>query len=82
MIREAVNRCSISSLSEIAGASEPTNIWADVAYWHFCDITRSRADFRFRGKNGHAADITAMTEFEPQAVMSRVEIPQRSSLLP
>src|SRR6266568_9327803 len=27
-----------------------------------CDIARSRMDFRFRGKNGHAADITGMTE--------------------
>jgi hypothetical protein len=23
-------------------------------------------DFRFRGKSGHAADIIAMTEFEPK----------------
>jgi hypothetical protein len=25
----------------------------------------SRKNFRFRGKSGHAADITAMTEFDP-----------------
>ena len=30
--------------------------------WHFCDIARSRIDFRFRWKSGHAADISAMTE--------------------
>jgi hypothetical protein len=29
-------------------------------------------DFRFRGKSGHAADITAMTEFEPEAVIRPV----------
>jgi hypothetical protein len=30
----------------------------------FCDIARSRMDFRFQWKSGHAADITAMTEFD------------------
>src|SRR5262249_34081977 len=29
------------------------------------DIARSRMDFRFRGKSGRAADITAMTEVDP-----------------
>jgi hypothetical protein len=33
--------------------------------WHFRDIARSRMDVRFRGKNGHAADITGMTESDP-----------------
>src|SRR6266446_7078803 len=55
---------------------------AQVRSWHECDIARSRLDFRFRGKNGHAADITRMTESDPKAVISRAEIPQRSSLLP
>src|SRR5262245_37964660 len=32
---------------------------------HFCDIARSQIDFRFRWKSGRAADITAMTEFDP-----------------
>jgi hypothetical protein len=27
--------------------------------------------FRFRGKSGHASDITAMTEFGPRAVIAR-----------
>src|SRR6266404_4475047 len=31
--------------------------------WHIRDIATSWMDFRFRGKNGHAADITGMTEF-------------------
>jgi hypothetical protein len=26
-------------------------------YWHFCDMAKSRMDFRFWWKNGHAADI-------------------------
>jgi hypothetical protein len=38
-------------------------------------------DFRFRGKNGHAADMTATTDFDPKAVIGRTEIPQRSSPL-
>jgi hypothetical protein len=29
----------------------------DVADWHIRDIARSQIDFRFRWKNGHAADI-------------------------
>jgi hypothetical protein len=41
---------------------------SDVSYWHFGDIARSRMDFRFWRKSGHAADITAMTEFDPEAV--------------
>jgi hypothetical protein len=28
-------------------------------------------DFRFRGKSGHAADITAMTEFDPIRTSAR-----------
>jgi hypothetical protein len=32
-----------------------------------CDIARSRMDFRFRGKCGHAADIAGTTEFGPKA---------------
>jgi hypothetical protein len=28
-----------------------------VGFWHFRDIARSQIDFRFRWKNGHAADI-------------------------
>src|SRR6266851_3553001 len=39
-------------------------------------------DVRFRGKSGRAADITGTTEFDPQADMSRVEIPQCSGLPP
>jgi hypothetical protein len=35
-----------------------------LVHWHLCDIARSRIDVRFRGKNGHAADITGMTEFD------------------
>jgi hypothetical protein len=31
----------------------------------FRDIATSWIDFRFRGKNGHAADITGMTESDP-----------------
>src|SRR5262249_41072575 len=35
-------------------------------YRHVCDIARPWMDFRFRRKNGRAADITAMTNFDPQ----------------
>jgi hypothetical protein len=49
---------------------------------HECDIARSRIDFRFWGKNGRAADITGMTEFDPRADIGGAEIPQRSTLLP
>jgi hypothetical protein len=54
----------------------------NVGLWHECDIARSRLDFRFRGKNGHAADITGTTEFDPNAVMERAKMPQCSGLLP
>ncbi len=37
-----------------------------VAKWHERDIARSRMDVRFRGKSGHAADITGMTELDPK----------------
>ena len=40
----------------------------DVAYWQFCDIARSQIDFRFLWKSGRAADITAMTEYDPGCV--------------
>ena len=46
------------------------------------DIAKSQIDFRFREKNGHAADVTATTDFGPDADIGRTEIPQRSSLLP
>jgi hypothetical protein len=35
-------------------------------------------DFRFRGKTGHAADITAMTESDPRADIAQIEMPQCS----
>jgi hypothetical protein len=41
----------------------------DVGSWHECDIARSQMDVRFRGKSGHAADITAMTEVGSRADM-------------
>ena len=37
-----------------------------IPKWHFCDIARSQIDFRFRSKSGRAADVTAMTEFDPK----------------
>jgi hypothetical protein len=37
-----------------------------VRFWHLCDIARSRTDFRFRWKSGHAADITGKTDFDPE----------------
>ena len=40
--------------------------------WHLCDIARSRMDFRFRGKSGHAADIGAMSEFDPNRTYSQL----------
>jgi hypothetical protein len=43
--------------------------WPNDRSWHECDIVRSRIDFRFRGKNGHAADITSMTEFDPEQTL-------------
>jgi hypothetical protein len=39
--------------------------FAHSRLWHFSDIARSRMDFRFGCKSSHAADITAMTEFDP-----------------
>src|SRR5262245_53709727 len=42
-----------------------TRSGANVAYWHFGDIARSQIDFRFPWKSGRAADITAITEFDP-----------------
>jgi hypothetical protein len=38
---------------------------------HFCDIAISRMDFRLRWKSGHAANITAMTEFDPERTSLR-----------
>jgi hypothetical protein len=35
--------------------STPSATWPPTAAWHFCDIARSRMDFRFRWKSGHAA---------------------------
>jgi hypothetical protein len=34
-----------------------------------CEMARSRMDFRFRGKSGHAADVAAMTEFDPSRTL-------------
>jgi hypothetical protein len=45
----------------------------------FCDIARSRMDFRFRGKSGRAANITGMTEFGPEGDIGLIEIPRRNS---
>src|SRR2546421_854389 len=39
---------------------------------HICDITRSRTDSRFRGKNGHPADVTAMIDFDPIRTLARL----------
>jgi hypothetical protein len=33
-------------------------------FGNFCDMARSRMDFRSRGKSGHAPDITAVTGFD------------------
>jgi hypothetical protein len=38
----------------------------DVADWHIGDIARSQIEVRFQCKSGHAADITAMTGFDPK----------------
>jgi hypothetical protein len=35
---------------------------ADVGSWHICDISTSLMAFRFQGKSGRAADITAKTD--------------------
>jgi hypothetical protein len=37
-----------------------------VRKWHIRDIARSQIEVRFRCKSGHAADITAMTGFDPE----------------
>jgi hypothetical protein len=50
----------------IPAARRALNVGAWVRSWHKCDIARSRMDVRFRGKNGHAADITGMTESDPE----------------
>jgi hypothetical protein len=70
-------RQMIVSFRHCAGAPGTES---DVSYWHFGDIARSRMDFRCRGKNGHAVDITAMTDLGPAVVMDRVGIPQCSDL--
>ena len=44
---------------------------AQVSYWHFGDIARSQIDFRFRWKSGRAADITAISEFDPNVWSGR-----------
>jgi hypothetical protein len=36
-----------------------------VHTWHISDIARQQVEVRFRCKSGHAADITAMTGFDP-----------------
>ena len=36
-----------------------------VHTWHIRDIARPQIEVRFRCKSGHAADITAMTGFDP-----------------
>src|SRR5713226_3879595 len=41
---------------------------AQVRSWHECDIATSRMDVRFRGKNGHAADISGTAESDPACV--------------
>ena len=43
-----------------------SNSVPDFRLWHFCDIARLQIDFRFRWKSDRAADITAMTEFDPK----------------
>jgi hypothetical protein len=45
---------------------------AKFRYWHFGDIASKRMNFRFRWKNGHAADIIATSGFGPEA-----EVPLR-----
>jgi hypothetical protein len=46
-----------------------------VHTWHIRDITRSRMDFRFRGKSGRAADITRNMGSAPPARLWRVPRP-------
>src|SRR5262245_9702291 len=41
-----------------------------VHTWHIRDIARSQIEVRFRCKSGRAADITAMTGFDPQPSFS------------
>jgi hypothetical protein len=38
-------------------------VWMSLS-WHLCDMSRSRADLRFRWKSGRAVDLTTMTEFD------------------
>jgi hypothetical protein len=40
------------------------------------------ADVRFRGQSGKRLLDLSLTAFDPEAAVSRVEISQRSSLLP
>src|SRR5258706_9241891 len=39
-----------------------------AAIWHECDMARSRMDVRFRGKSGHAADISGTAESDRACV--------------
>jgi hypothetical protein len=41
-----------------------------VRSWHFCDMVRSRMDFRFRRKSGRAADIAPMAEVDPELTLA------------
>src|SRR5262249_48607144 len=54
---------------------------ANVASWHSCDIAGSRMDFRFLRKSGRA-DITAMTETDPQPPTTKGAPPRRGTPLP
>src|SRR5215510_11437122 len=49
--------------------------------WHEPAVLCVPANVCSWGKSGCAADITAMTDFEPKAVIGRTENPQHSSLL-
>src|SRR5262245_60994541 len=48
---------------------------------HFCDMARSRMDFRFRGKSGHVADITAMTGFDPTETWAAQDFRSAKSII-
>ena len=59
-------RAFITLIGGAASNKLPFCCGAYVASWHFCDIARSQIDVRFRRKSSRAADITAMTEFDPE----------------
>jgi hypothetical protein len=64
---------SAPPLGEASNLSECQSVLlrCRVYKWHFCDVARPPIDFHFSWKSGRAADITAMTDFDPNVWSGR-----------